>query len=68
MEALRAKFAWRNIEPPLIEENIRDAVTSRRLVTVRRYWDVSEVIVLRSVIQSARIFCFLRDENLIRLD
>ncbi len=67
-EALRAEFARRHIEPPLIEEDIRDEVTSRRLVTVRRYRDVSEAIVARSVIQSAGIFCFLRDENLIRLD
>jgi hypothetical protein len=67
-EALRAEFARRNIEPPLIEEDIPDEVTSRRLVTVRRYRDVSEAIVARSVIQSAGIFCFLRDENLIRLD
>jgi len=67
-EALRAEFARRHIEPPLIEEDIRDEVTSRRLVTVRRYRDVSEAIVARSVIESAGIFCFLRDENLIRLD
>jgi hypothetical protein len=67
-EALRAEFSRRHIEPPLIEEDGRDEVTSRRLVTVRRYRDVSEAIVARSVIESAGIYCFLRDENLIRLD
>lgn len=68
-EALRGEFARRQIEPPLIEgDGAGDEAASRRLVTVRRYRDISEAIVARSVIESAGIFCFLRDENLIRLD
>lgn len=67
-DALRAEFARRGMEPPLIEDSGADEVTSRRLITVRRYRDISEAIVARSVIESAGIFCFLRDENLVRLD
>src|SRR5215469_10567463 len=40
----------------------------RKLVTIRRYRDLSEAIVARGVVESAGIFCFLKDENLIRLD
>lgn len=67
-DALRAEFARRGMEPPLLENQGRDEVTSRKLVTVRRYRDTSEAIVARSVVESAGIFCFLRDENLVRLD
>ncbi len=67
-DALRAEFARRGMEAPLVEDNGEDEVTSQRLVTVRRYRDVSEAIVARSVVESAGIFCFLRDENLVRLD
>jgi hypothetical protein len=67
-DALRAEFARRGMEPPMMEDKGWDEVTSRKLVTVRRYRDVSEAIVARSVVESAGIFCFLRDENLVRLD
>ena len=66
-EALRGEFARRGMEPPLIEED-RVEVESQRLVTVRRYRDTSEAIVARSVLESAGLFCFLRDENLVRMD
>ena len=66
--ALREEFARRKMEPPVIEDKGWDEVTSQRLVTVRRYRDTSEAIVARTVLESAGIFCFLRDENLVRLD
>jgi hypothetical protein len=65
-EALRAEFARRGMEPPMVEEP--EDVTSQALVTVRRYRDPSEAIVARTVVESAGIYCFLRDENLVRLD
>lgn len=40
----------------------------RDLVTIRRYRDLSEAIVGRGVVESAGIFCFLKDENFVRLD
>ncbi|MDE1175990.1 MAG: DUF2007 domain-containing protein [Edaphobacter sp.] len=45
-----------------------DSVDYRDLVTIRRYRDLSEAIVARGVVESAGIFCFLKDENLVRLD
>jgi hypothetical protein len=67
--ALRGEFARRGMEAPVIEgDDDRVEVTSQRLVTVRRYRDTSEAIVARTVLESAGLFCFLRDENLVRLD
>jgi len=43
-------------------------VEYRNLTTVRRYRDLSEALVARAVIESTGIFCFLKDENLVRLD
>ena len=63
--AMRAEFAARRLEPPFLES---DETVSRNLVIVARYRDLSEAIVARTVVQSAGIFCFLRDENLVRLD
>ena len=62
--ALRAEFAARGMEAPLVE----DDETPEKLVTVRRYRDLSEGIVARSLLQSAGLRAELRDENLIRLD
>src|ERR1700739_3340047 len=67
-DALRAEFARRHMEPPLVEDSGRDEVTSRRLETLGRYRDRSEAICGGSVLESAGIFCFLRDENLVRMD
>jgi hypothetical protein len=67
-DALRAEFARRSLEAPLLEDAGSDEVISRRLITIKRYRDTSEAIVARSVLDSAGIFCFLRDENLVRLD
>ena len=41
---------------------------SRDFVTVRRYRDLTEAMVARSVLESAGIPAYLRDENLVRMD
>jgi hypothetical protein len=56
----------RTHEPPLPAKDV--APEFRDLVTIRRYRDLSEAIVARAVVESAGIFCFLKDENLVRLD
>lgn len=67
--ALRAEFSRRRLEPPLIEEPTELAESSsRNLTTIRSYRDLSEAIVARAMIESAGIFCFLQNENTIRLD
>lgn len=66
--ALADEFASRNLdfEIPTLEEDAPPDF--RELVTIRSYRDLSEAIVARAVIESAGIFCLLRDENLVRLD
>jgi hypothetical protein len=66
---LRAEFARRSLDPPLIDEpedHPSDATAT--LVTIERYRDLSEAFVARSVLQAAGIPCFLCDENFVRLD
>lgn len=63
---LRAEFARRNLQPPILEE--KDEASQRELVIIRRYRDLSEAIVARTMLESAGIYVFLRDENLVRLD
>ena len=65
--ALRAEFAHRKMEPPLLDGD-EPAVSQRSLVTLRQYRDLSEAIVARSMLETAGITVFLRDENLVRLD
>jgi len=68
--ALRAEFAKRGLEPPLIEETV-DPVADEDdpdLVTVGRYRDSPEAFVARAVLQDAGIECFLRDETTVGLD
>jgi hypothetical protein len=63
---LRAEFARRNLEPPILED--KPEAGQRELVIIRRYRDLSEAIVARTMLESAGIYVFLRDENLVRLD
>ena len=65
---LRAEFGRRNLDPPIIEDSEDRVPDSRDLVTLRRYRDLSEAIVARTLLESAGIYVFLRDENLVRLD
>jgi hypothetical protein len=66
--ALRAEFARRQLEPPLVDEQDSELPIERKLVTIRRYRDLSEAIVARSMLESNGIVVYLKDENLVRLD
>ena len=67
-EALRAELQSRRMEPPLIEDGDEEPPAEGKLVTVRRYRDLSEAIVARAVIEAAGLPCFLQNENIVRLD
>ena len=64
--ALRAEFAKRNLEPPLIEEPAE--VTSRSLVTVASYRDLPNADLARAALESAGIAAWIQDDNLVRMD
>ncbi|MDQ2834913.1 MAG: DUF2007 domain-containing protein [Acidobacteriota bacterium] len=65
--ALLAEMKARGLDllPPVERE---EGSAFRDLTTVRRYRDLSEALVARGAVESAGIFCFLTDENLVRLD
>lgn len=63
---IRAEFARRSLEPPLLEDE--DEGEPEELVTVAQYRDASEAIVARALLESEGIACFLQDENLVRMD
>ena len=66
--ALLAEFERRGVE---FQEPVADdagELQYRDLVTIRQYRDLSAAIVARGVLESADIFCFLKDENFVRLD
>jgi hypothetical protein len=65
--ALRAEFAGRHLDPPTIDEPVTPEVLPG-FITIRRYRDLSEAIVARSLLESAGIPAYLRDENLVRLE
>ena len=64
--ALRTEFARRELEPPLVQDPGEWEL--RRLVTVRRYRDLAEAYVGRSLLESAGIPAWIADENLVRMD
>jgi hypothetical protein len=63
--ALREEFARRGLEPPLVEES--EELEFRRLATVRRYRDLTEAYVGRSLLESAGIPAWIADEHLVRM-
>jgi hypothetical protein len=66
--ALIAELTVRGLEFAEPTPPADDSPEYRELITIRRYRDLSEAIVARAVVESAGIFCFLKDENLVRLD
>jgi hypothetical protein len=66
--ALRAEFANRRLDPPTIDDIATAAEEGPSFITIRRYRDLSEAIVARSLLESAGIAAYLRDENLVRLE
>jgi hypothetical protein len=65
--ALRAEFSSRKLEPPELSESIARP-KARQVAVVGRYRDLIEAQVAKSVLESAGISCYLRDENTIRSD
>ena len=64
---VRSEFSRRNLEVPDAPEEA-SASPLQGVATIRKYRDQAEAILARSVLESAGISCFLRDENTIRMD
>jgi len=65
-EALEDELDRRDLEFP--DSEPRQEMDLRRLVTIRQFRDLPEALLAKGSLESAGIECFLRDENLVRLD
>jgi hypothetical protein len=65
-------MAKRELTPPdeIAADHAREIAESeaRKPVMIRRYRDLPEAAIAKSVLDSAAIDCFLADDNLVRLD
>jgi hypothetical protein len=70
--ALRFEMAKRELTPPdeIAADHAREIAESeaRKPLMIRRYRDLPEAAIAKSVLDSAGIDCFLADDNLVRLD
>ncbi len=66
-QSVRSEFARRELQAPLVEEDV-PAEELQGVRTLRQYRDQAEALMARSVLESAGISCFLRDENTIRME
>ena len=67
-EALEDELDRRDLEFPDEQPEPRQALDLRTLVTIRQFRDLPEALLAKGSLESAGIECFLRDENLVRLD
>jgi len=67
-EALESELDRRHLEPPIEPSQPRDQMDLRALVQIRQFRDLPEALLAKGSLESAGIQCFLRDDNLVRLD
>ena len=67
--ALQAEIAKRGLEVEIADAPPgEDVVELRKLVEVARFRDLPDALVAKSVLDSAGIECFMRDDNMVRMD
>jgi hypothetical protein len=66
-EALEDEFDHRNLNLPEVRTP-QEQIDLRALVTIRQFRDLPEALLAKGSLESAGIECFLRDDNLVRLD
>ena len=68
-EALEDELDHRDLELPTEEPRPQqEKIQLRQLVTIRQFRDLPEALLAKGSLESAGIECFLRDDNLVRLD
>lgn len=70
-EALKSELARRRLEIGLANPDSQETARgekSPQVVTLRRYTNLQQALLAKSVLDSAGIECFLADQNVIRLD
>jgi hypothetical protein len=67
-EALEDELDRRRLEIPNDPALPENALDLRKLVMIRQFRDLPEALLAKGSLESAGIECFLRDDNLVRLD
>jgi hypothetical protein len=68
-EVLRSELSRRGLPIDLQDSTAPDQkMELRELLTIRRFRDVPEALLARSILESAGIECILGDDNLVRID
>ena len=67
-EALEDELDRRHLEIPAQPSEPHEQADFRKLVTIRQFRDLPEALLAKGSLESAGIQCFLRDDNLVRLD
>ena len=67
-EALEDELDRRHLELPALPPEPRQEMDLRTLAPVRQFRDLPEALLAKGCLESAGIECFLRDDNLVRLD
>jgi hypothetical protein len=67
-EALEDELDRRHLEAPHDAAETSPIIDFQKLVTIRQFRDLPEALLAKGSLESAGIECFLRDDNLVRLD
>jgi Putative prokaryotic signal transducing protein len=67
-EALEDELDRRDLDLPAEHSEPRQELDLQQLVTIRQFRDLPEALLAKGCLESAGIECFLRDDNLVRLD
>jgi hypothetical protein len=68
-DALEDELDRRNLQPPSeVAPEEHEELVLQSLTTIRQFRDLPEALLAKGSLESAGIECFLRDDNLVRLD
>jgi Putative prokaryotic signal transducing protein len=67
-EALEDELDRRHLEFPTDSPEPSAQIDLQKLVTIRQFRDLPEALLAKGSLESAGIECFLRDDNMVRLD
>jgi len=67
-DALEDELDHRRLEVPVEHHEPIEQVDLRTLLPIRQFRDLPEALLAKGCIESAGIECYLRDDNLVRLD
>lgn len=67
-DALEDELDRRGLDLPSDHAEPQELVNLRELTTIRQFRDLPEALLAKGSLESAGIECFLRDDNVVRLD